>query len=91
MLGSRALSGCGCSGFSAPLADIESVQGARFAPMTHQDIKTLQPMLADDLIDCHANGRCETKAQLLESIAPGASAIAPSISCRCVRARRRAP
>ena len=39
--------------------------------MTHQDIKTLQPMLADDLIYCHSNGRCETKAQLLESIRTG--------------------
>jgi hypothetical protein len=28
-------------------------------------------MLADDLIYCHSNGRCETKAQLLESIRTG--------------------
>jgi Domain of unknown function (DUF4440) len=71
ILGSLALSGFGCSGYSAPLADIESVERARFAAMTHQDIKALQPMLADDLIYCHSNGRCESKAQLLESIRSG--------------------
>ena len=71
ILASLAFSGFGCSGFSAPLADIESVERARFAAMTHQDIKALQPMLADDLIYCHSNGRCETKAQLLESIRSG--------------------
>jgi ketosteroid isomerase-like protein len=71
ILGSLAFIGFGCSGFSAPLADIESVERARFAAMTHQDIKSLQSMLADDLIYCHSNGRCETKAQLLESIRTG--------------------
>ena len=71
ILGSLALSAFGCSGFSAPLADIESVERARYAAMTRQDIKTLQPMLADDLIYCHSNGRCESKAQLLESIRTG--------------------
>lgn len=70
-LGCLALGGFGCSGFSAPLADIESVERARFSAMTHQDVKALQPMLADDLIYCHSNGRCETKAQLLESIRTG--------------------
>jgi ketosteroid isomerase-like protein len=71
ILGSLAFSGWGCSGFSAPLADIESVERARFAAMTQQDVKALQPMLADDLIYCHSNGRCESKAQLLESIRTG--------------------
>jgi hypothetical protein len=71
LLGSLALGGFGCSSYSAPLADIESVERARFAAMTHQDIKALQPMLADDLIYCHSNGRCENKAQLLESIRSG--------------------
>ena len=71
ILGGLALSGFGCSGFSAPLADIESVERARFAAMTHQDVKALEPMLADDLIYCHSNGRCENKAQLLESIRSG--------------------
>ena len=71
ILGSLAFSGFGCSGFSAPLADIEAVERARFAAMTHQDIKALQSMLADDLIYCHSNGRCENKAQLLESIRTG--------------------
>jgi len=71
ILGSLVLSGFGCSGLSAPLADIESVERARFAAMTRQDIKALQPMLADDLIYCHSNGRCENKAQLLESIRTG--------------------
>ena len=71
ILGSLAFSGFGCSGFSAPLADIEAVERARFAAMTHQDVNALQSMLADDLIYCHSNGRCENKAQLLESIRTG--------------------
>jgi len=71
ILGSLALGGFGCAGYSAPLADIESVERARFAAMTHQDIKALQNTLADDLIYCHSNGRCESKAQLLESIRSG--------------------
>jgi hypothetical protein len=71
ILGSLALGGFGCSGISAPLADIEAVERARFTAMTHQDIKALQPMLAEDLIYCHSNGRCESKAQLLESLRTG--------------------
>jgi ketosteroid isomerase-like protein len=71
ILGCLALGGFGCSGFSAPLADIASVERALFSAMTHQDVSALQPMLADDLIYCHSNGRCETKAQLLESIRTG--------------------
>ena len=47
ILGCLALGGFGCSGFSAPLADIESVERARFSAMTHQDVKALQPMLAE--------------------------------------------
>jgi hypothetical protein len=43
ILGSLARSSFGCSGLSAPLADIESVERTRFAAMTRQDIKALQP------------------------------------------------
>jgi ketosteroid isomerase-like protein len=71
IFGSLALSSFGCSGLSAPLADIESVERARFAAMTRQDVNALEPMLADDLIYCHSNGRCENKSQLLESIRTG--------------------
>jgi ketosteroid isomerase-like protein len=69
--GGLAACGIGCSGFSAPLGEIESVEQARFSAMERQDLTALKPMLADDLIYCHSNGRCETKSQLLESIRTG--------------------
>ena len=60
ILGGLALVGSGCSGLSsAPLADSESVERARFAAMTHRDLDALEPLLADDLSYCHSNGRCE--------------------------------
>jgi ketosteroid isomerase-like protein len=65
-----ALGFCGIS-CSAPLADMQSVEEARFEAMEHQDVAALAPMLADDLIYCHSNGRCENKSQLLESIRSG--------------------
>jgi ketosteroid isomerase-like protein len=71
ILGGLTLTGFGCSGLSAPLSGIESVERARFAAMTRQDVNALEPMLADDLIYCHSNGRCENKSQLLESIRTG--------------------
>jgi len=39
--------------------------------MTHRDLNALEPMRAQDLIYCRANGRCESKAQLLQSLKSG--------------------
>jgi hypothetical protein len=74
-----------------PLADIESVERARSSAMTHRDLKALQSMLADNLIYCHSNGRCENKAQLLESLQSSRIRYRAVSSCRCGRAPRRAP
>ena len=53
------------------LVEVEALERARFAAMTRQDIEALRPMLADDLRYCHSNGRCETKAQFLETLRTG--------------------
>ena len=74
-----------------PLEDIEPVERARSSAMTHRDLQALQSMLADDLIYCHANGRCENKAQLLESLQSSGIGYRAVSSCRCGRAPRRAP
>jgi hypothetical protein len=44
------------------------MERARSSALTHRDLQALQSMRADDLIYCHANGRCENKAQLRESL-----------------------
>jgi hypothetical protein len=74
-----------------PFADIESLERARSSAMRHWDLNTLQPMLADDLIYCHSNGRRENKAQRLESLQGGRIRYRALNSCRCGRAPRRAP
>lgn len=40
--------------------------------MTRQDTEALRPILADDLVYCHSNARCESREQFLETIATGA-------------------
>ncbi|HKZ74446.1 MAG TPA: nuclear transport factor 2 family protein, partial [Steroidobacteraceae bacterium] len=51
--------------------DVEALERSRFTAMTAQDVGALEPMLADDLVYCHSNGACETKAQFLETIHSG--------------------
>lgn len=62
----------GCA--AAPRAiepDMDAVERARFEAMTRQDLETLRPMLADELVYCHSDGRCESREQFLATIATG--------------------
>jgi ketosteroid isomerase-like protein len=47
---------------------VMQTERARFLAMTRQDMPTLARMLADDLVYCHSDGRCETKTEFLETI-----------------------
>lgn len=53
-------------------SELEALERARFAAMTHQDVEALRPMLAPDLLYCHSNARCESREQFLATIAAGA-------------------
>jgi hypothetical protein len=69
-----ALSALVCAGGCAPAHPTQSVQEAeqaRFDAMTHQDVAKLGHMLAPDLTYCHSNGLCESKEQVLATIASG--------------------
>lgn len=67
------LSLAGCAAVPrASEADLAALERARFAAMTRQDTEALRPMLADDLVYCHSNARCESRGQFLETIATGA-------------------
>jgi hypothetical protein len=60
------------SGEGAAAAEIiAATERARFDAMTRQDVQTLDPLLADDLIYCHSSGVCETKAEFLATIESG--------------------
>ena len=60
----------GCASLR-PHQAVEDLERARFAAMTRQDVTALERMLAPDLVYCHSNGLCETKAQALATIASG--------------------
>jgi ketosteroid isomerase-like protein len=51
--------------------DVAELERARFQAMTRQDVAALEPMLAADLLYCHSDGTCETKAEFLETIRSG--------------------
>jgi hypothetical protein len=69
------LAGCGLGpphGHGTDMAEaVAAIERARFEAMTQQDVTALEPLLADDLVYCHSNGLCETKAQFLDTIASG--------------------
>ncbi|HEX5759624.1 MAG TPA: nuclear transport factor 2 family protein [Thermoanaerobaculia bacterium] len=58
-----------------PAADAEKqvreAQARRFATMAQGDTAALAPMLADELVYTHSDGRVETKAQFLEALGSG--------------------
>jgi ketosteroid isomerase-like protein len=47
---------------------VELIERRRFSAMVAQDVGTLAPMLADDLVYTHSTGEVETKAQFLETV-----------------------
>lgn len=65
------LVGCTAAPRATTDAEIETLERVRFAAMTRQDAETLRPMLADDLVYCHSNARCESREQFLQTIATG--------------------
>jgi hypothetical protein len=63
---------CGCATTpSASAGEIETVERARFAAWVKGDVAEIAPLLAEDLRYCHSNGVCESKAELLHSLASG--------------------
>jgi uncharacterized protein (TIGR02246 family) len=63
---------CACA--TAPSAspdEIEAVERARFAAWVKGDVAEIAPLLADDLVYCHSSAVCESKAELLHSLASG--------------------
>lgn len=67
-----ALALAGCAAVPRGIeGDIEALERARFAAMTRQDTEALRPMLADDLVYCHSNARCESREQFLATLSSG--------------------
>jgi ketosteroid isomerase-like protein len=50
---------------------VREAQARRFEVMVQGDMAALAPLLAEDLVYVHGDGKVETKAQLLESLASG--------------------
>jgi hypothetical protein len=57
-----------CTSLPASESAVLQLERARFDAMTRQDVRALEPLLADDLVYCHSHGLCETKTEFLESI-----------------------
>ena len=65
---------------AAPEAQIERLEGERFAAMRAADADALERILAPDLTYVHSNAKLDTKKELIEAIKTGAlkyNAIAP--------------
>lgn len=72
LLAALSLAWCAaCVSAPPPATDIVTLERARFAAMTHQDLEALEPMLGADLLYCHSDGQCETKPEFLETIRSG--------------------
>ncbi|MGH8309842.1 MAG: nuclear transport factor 2 family protein [Steroidobacteraceae bacterium] len=72
LLAALSLAWCAaCVSGPNPSTDIVVVERLRFAAMTRQDVNALEPMLGEDLVYCHSDGRCETKPEFLETIRSG--------------------
>lgn len=65
-----AASGCRTTltAIAPDLQEVEAVERARFQAWVRADTDAMRPMLADDLLYCHSDGRCENKEQVLSSI-----------------------
>jgi hypothetical protein len=51
--------------------DLLQVQTKRFKAMMAQDVKTLEPMIADELAYCHTTAAVNTKAEYLDIVKSG--------------------
>ena len=63
------LAGCQTLPVEPNLTEVEALERARFQAWVKADTAAMQPMLADDLLYCHSSGLCETKEQIVASIA----------------------
>jgi ketosteroid isomerase-like protein len=54
-----------------PIKEIEALERARFKAQIAMDIKTLRPMLADDLYYCHSFGACQNKEEFIAFVTSG--------------------
>lgn len=61
----------GCQTMNAPpdLGEVEAVERARFQTFTSADTTAMQKVLGDDLLYCHASGKCQTKQELIAAFA----------------------
>lgn len=64
------LSATGCASVQPAdsLAELEALERSRFTAQLRVDIDTLQPLLADDLVYCHTNALCQTKAEFIATL-----------------------
>jgi hypothetical protein len=60
-----------CASLASSESTVLQLERSRFDAMTRQDVRALEPMLADDLVYCHSHGLCETKTEFLGSIGSG--------------------
>jgi hypothetical protein len=68
-LGTALLAGCQTMATPAPdLAEVETVERARFQAWISADTAAMRPMLADDLLYCHSSGQCESKEEIIAAI-----------------------
>ena len=67
-LASTLLAGSLTLAASPDASEIESVERARFQAWIKGDAAAIDPMLADDLLYCHASGVCQTKKEIMDSI-----------------------
>ncbi len=56
----------------AAIAEVARLERERFAALERNDLASLARMLAEDLVYCHPNGRCETRAEFLAALQTGA-------------------
>ncbi len=69
------LAGCASAAnfATAPAASqVAQLERERFAAMQRNDLAALATMLAEDLVYCHSNGRCESREEFLEALRSGA-------------------
>lgn len=53
------------------VAAVEALERQRFAALERNDLPALEQALASDLVYCHSNARCETRAQFLAALRDG--------------------
>jgi hypothetical protein len=63
-----ALAGCQTMTAAPDLAEVETVERARFQAWIKGDAAAMRPILGDDLLYCHSSGQCQNKEEIVASI-----------------------